>query len=169
MEAYVRCCAAICWFLGYGTDRVIAHKEYAPSRKVDPVFQMEGFRRRVQWLLDHPPAAVRGVAPAPAPPTPEGPPTNKETRNMLDQTIPSRINPAVLLRVADLLAIVDEQGWKAERGQQAIIANQAVLNANLGSLLAALDLPAMELPVNDYDVFIAQKIADDRARTEGNK
>ena len=88
---------------------------------------------------------------------------------MLDQTIPSRINPAVLLRVADLLAIVDEQGWKAERGQQAIIANQAVLNANLGSLLAALDLPAMELPVNDYDVFIAQKIADDRARTEGNK
>ena len=168
MEAYVRCCAAICWFLGYGTDRVIAHKEYAPSRKVDPTFQMEGFRRRVQWLLDNPPAAVLGVAPDPAPPTPAGPPTNKET-NMLDQSIPSRINPAVLLRVADLLAIVDEQGWKAERGQQAIIANQAALHANQETLLDALGLPVASLPVPDYGPFIAAEVAADRARTEGDQ
>ena len=168
MEAYVRCCAAICWFLGYGTDRVIAHKEYAPSRKVDPVFQMEGFRRRVQWLLDNPPAAVLGVAPDPAPPTPAEPPTNKET-NMLDQSIPSRINPAVLLRVADLLAIVDEQGWKAERGQQAIIANQAALHANQETLLDALGLPVASLPVPDYGPFIAAEVAADRARTEGDQ
>ena len=167
MEAYVRCCAAICWFLGYGTDRVIAHKEYAPSRKVDPTFQMEGFRRRVQWLLDNPPAAVLGVAPAP--PTPAEPPTSKETRDMLDQTIPSRINPAVLLRVADLLAIVDEQGWKAERGQQAIIANQAALHANQETLLDALGLPVASLPVPDYGPFIAAEVAADRARTEGDQ
>lgn len=167
MEAYVRCCAAICWFLGYGTDRVIAHKEYAPSRKVDPTFQMEGFRRRVQEYLAHPP--FQAPADPPAPPTPADPPTNEETRDMLDQTIPSRINPAVLLRVADLLAIVDEQGWKAERGQKAIIANQAAIHANQAALLDALGLPVAPLPVPDYDPFIAAEVAADRARTEGDK
>lgn len=88
---------------------------------------------------------------------------------MLDQTIPSRINPAVLLRVADLLAIVDEQGWKAERGQKAIIANQAAIHANQAALLDALDVPVAPLPVQDYDQFIAAEVAADRARTEGDK
>ena len=88
---------------------------------------------------------------------------------MLDQSIPSRINPAVLLRVADLLAIVDEQGWKAERGQQAIIANQAALHANQETLLDALGLPVASLPVPDYGPFIAAEVAADRARTEGDQ
>ena len=163
MEAYARCCAAISWFLGYGTDRVIGHKEYAPSRKVDPSFQMEGFRRRVQWLLDNPPAAVRGHD-VPAPPTGEG--ASPKEENMLDQTIPSRINPDVHLRVSDLLAILDEQGWKAERVLGALHANQVAIHTNQAMLLHALDLPVMDLPVVDIEGYVDGLVEADRAGGE---
>lgn len=55
MDAYARCCAAICWYLGLPVSRVLAHKEFAPSRKIDPNFDMAAFRRRVQKHLDNPP------------------------------------------------------------------------------------------------------------------
>lgn len=116
MEAYARCCAAICWFLGYGTDRVLGHKEYAPSRKVDPTFQMEGFRRRVQWLLDNPPAAVRGDAPTfPTIDAPEaGAPDTKENHPMWDHMLESIINPAKKLSAALILQLLDAYAWKQE-------------------------------------------------------
>ena len=164
MEAYVRCCAAICWFLGYGTDRVIGHKEYAPSRKVDPTFQMEGFRRRVQWLLDNPPAAVRGEAPrpsVPAPSTPNPPAPNDKEKNMLDERITSRINPNVHLRVADLLAILDEQGWKEGHALRAIIGNQAAIIENQRALNEALGLPVVPAVAGDYDALVAEAVAAD--------
>ena len=57
MDAYARCCAAICWHLGLPVSRVLAHKEFAPSRKIDPNFDMAAFRRRVQKHLDNPPTS----------------------------------------------------------------------------------------------------------------
>ena len=169
MEAYSRICAALCWFHDWPLSRVAGHKEYAlpKGRKVDPSFDMEGFRRRVQHQLDNPPAAVRGDSPppnVPAPPTGEGVPPKEE--NMLDQTIPSRINPDVHLRVADLLAILDEQGWKAERVLGALHANQVALHTNQAMLLHALDLPVMDLPVVDIEGYVDGLVEADRAGGE---
>ncbi|MBV7302941.1 N-acetylmuramoyl-L-alanine amidase [Corynebacterium sp. TAE3-ERU2] len=68
LRAYALCCAAICWYLGLPVKAVMGHKEYAPSRKIDPTISMEGFRRRVAELLANPPAAVRNAGrPSPAP------------------------------------------------------------------------------------------------------
>jgi N-acetylmuramoyl-L-alanine amidase len=50
--AYVRLVAAICLHHGWGTDRVKAHKEIAPSRKIDPVFDMDAFRRAVKAAME---------------------------------------------------------------------------------------------------------------------
>lgn len=57
VDAYARVCAAICWYLGLPVDRVIGHKEFAPSRKIDPNFDMSAFRRRVQTHLNNPPTS----------------------------------------------------------------------------------------------------------------
>ena len=85
---------------------------------------------------------------------------------MLDQTIPSRINPEVHLRVADLLAILDEQGWKAERVLGALHANQVALHTNQATLLHALDLPVMDLPVVDIEGYVDGLVEADRAGGE---
>ena len=45
-KAYVGLVAAICRHHGWGMDRVKAHKEIAPDRKIDPVFD-DAFRRAV--------------------------------------------------------------------------------------------------------------------------
>lgn len=55
VDAYARVVAAILWYLGLPVDRCIAHKEFAPSRKIDPNFDMTGFRARVQKHLNNPP------------------------------------------------------------------------------------------------------------------
>lgn len=56
-DAMVRMAAAITWFLGkpVTVSTVPGHKEYAPSRKVDPSFSMPEFRRAVQAMRDNPP------------------------------------------------------------------------------------------------------------------
>lgn len=166
MEAYARICAALCWYLGWGTDRVWGHKEYATpqGRKVDPTFDMEGFRRRVQALLDRPPFLAAPTDPGPG--TPPAAPNDKE-KNMLDQTITSRVNPAVQLRVKDVLELADEYLWKGARADRAIIANQAALHANQAALLDALGVPVTPLPVQDYDQFIAAEVEADRAPKGG--
>lgn len=51
MDAYVRGVAALCRHLGWGTDRVLGHKETDPKRKTDPTFDMHAFRARVDALL----------------------------------------------------------------------------------------------------------------------
>ena len=62
--AYVKLVAAICTHHGWGMDRVKAHKEIAPTRKIDPVFDMDAFRRAVT-------AAMAGQPPEEDDMTPE--------------------------------------------------------------------------------------------------
>lgn len=57
VDAYARVVAAILWYLGLPLDRCIAHKEFAPSRKIDPNFDMTSFRARVKKHLDNPPTS----------------------------------------------------------------------------------------------------------------
>lgn len=47
LESYARGCAAILKHLGLGAARCVGHKEYAPTRKIDPSFDMKAFRLRV--------------------------------------------------------------------------------------------------------------------------
>ncbi|AJE32499.1 hypothetical protein B842_03230 [Corynebacterium humireducens NBRC 106098 = DSM 45392] len=56
-DACVRSAAAVLWYKGLTADRahLPGHKEYAPSRKVDPNLNMDAFRRDVQHLIDNPP------------------------------------------------------------------------------------------------------------------
>ncbi len=65
LDAYYRGCAVIAKRLGFGPDMVCAHKEWAPTRKVDPIaLDMGAFRNRVA-------EAMRGKAPVPQPPEEE--------------------------------------------------------------------------------------------------
>ena len=50
-KEYVALVAAICLHHDWGMDRVKAHKEIAPSRKIDPVFDMDAFRRAVKAAM----------------------------------------------------------------------------------------------------------------------
>lgn len=65
LDAYVRGCAAIAKFCGFGVEMVIGHKEWAPTRKIDPNFDMNAFRNRVSGFMAAP--APKPV-PAPVPP-----------------------------------------------------------------------------------------------------
>lgn len=47
MDAYARGCAAIADHCGFPVGMVIGHKEWAPTRKIDPDFNMAEFRKRV--------------------------------------------------------------------------------------------------------------------------
>lgn len=47
MKAYITLVAAILWYLNLPIERAIAHKEFAPSRKIDPNFNMTDFRQKV--------------------------------------------------------------------------------------------------------------------------
>lgn len=60
MDAYRRGVAAILKQIGRGTDFCIGHKEWAPARKDDPVFDMDEFRAAVGAILN-------GTAPAAVP------------------------------------------------------------------------------------------------------
>jgi peptidoglycan hydrolase-like protein with peptidoglycan-binding domain len=58
LDAYHRGVAAILEHTGNGAEFCAGHKEYAPTRKTDPDFDMVAFRAAVKTILD-------GVAPAP--------------------------------------------------------------------------------------------------------
>jgi hypothetical protein len=60
IDAYHRGVAAILKHLGKGAENCIAHKEWAPGRKMDPDFDMGPFRAAVKALLSNnpPPALV---------------------------------------------------------------------------------------------------------------
>ena len=69
LAAYYRLCAALGAFSGFDHTRVIAHKEWAPSRKYDPAgINMAGFREQVRAARVAGPSAT----PVPTARTPEG-------------------------------------------------------------------------------------------------
>lgn len=52
MRAYYRLCAALCDLMGVNEESVLAHKEWAPSRKTDPAgVSMSSFRSNVATAL----------------------------------------------------------------------------------------------------------------------
>lgn len=52
LDAYHRLCAALCRLRSIPADMVCGHKEWAPTRKIDPVrLNMDGFRANVARLL----------------------------------------------------------------------------------------------------------------------
>lgn len=53
MDAYARGCAALAKHVNLTEKAVIGHKEWAPTRKIDPAFQitMDEFRARVAKYL----------------------------------------------------------------------------------------------------------------------
>lgn len=56
MEAYARGCAAILKHIGASAIMCVGHKEYAlpPGRKIDPSFNMPGFRQKVAAFMGKP-------------------------------------------------------------------------------------------------------------------
>lgn len=50
-DAYVQGVAAILSYLNLSYVRAIAHKEWAPRRKIDPTFDMEKFREEVKTIM----------------------------------------------------------------------------------------------------------------------
>lgn len=64
LAAYYQLCAALADRLDLPTDRIIGHKEWAPSRKIDPVgIDMSHFRDSVQALRDRKPRRPRMFLP----------------------------------------------------------------------------------------------------------
>ena len=55
LDVIARVDAAICKHLGWTADRCIAHKEWAPKRKVDPYWSQDAHRALVAALLKPPP------------------------------------------------------------------------------------------------------------------
>lgn len=51
MDAYLRGAAAILKHVGAGPDMCCGHKEYAPGRKIDPLFDMNRFRSAIAAIM----------------------------------------------------------------------------------------------------------------------
>jgi N-acetyl-anhydromuramyl-L-alanine amidase AmpD len=77
MDAYQRGVAAILKKIGAQPIMCIGHKEWAPSRKIDPTFNMDDFRRQV--------AAIMGnTAPSPASIPQQDPAARRTLRRGMD-------------------------------------------------------------------------------------
>lgn len=62
MDAYRRGAAAILTKIGADAEMCCGHKEYAPGRKIDPLFDMHDFRARVRDIMSGA-ATVRPLVP----------------------------------------------------------------------------------------------------------
>lgn len=124
LAAYVTICAALSWYLGFPVEHVIGHKEYAPSRKIDPNFDMGSFRERVRKRRANPPTATPAPS-APATPTPAPVPQITDSRRgvlTLDQLAGPEKN-------AD--GGPDWSGWE-QLGDRTLVDAVAAIGAHLG-------------------------------------
>lgn len=99
MDAYVRICAAICWYLGHSSLRVIGHKDWAAIQgKWDPGgIDMKTFRAQIQSYIDNPP-----FMPKPAPLDPSG-----DDMGFWDEQLPSLVDPNKKFPRKDFLQLID--------------------------------------------------------------
>jgi peptidoglycan hydrolase-like protein with peptidoglycan-binding domain len=68
LDAYHRGVAAILKHIGKGAQNCIGHKEWAPTRKDDPDFDMDAFRKAVEVFLSPDPPAptlIPAIEPTP--------------------------------------------------------------------------------------------------------
>ena len=101
MPFLVRVFAAICDHLGIPASRVVAHKEYAPTRKIDPFgWDMAAFRFSVASLLAHGPSASDDGGTTPDP-TPEDDMADPQVLRLL--TINANLTAAVF-KVLNIMA-----------------------------------------------------------------
>lgn len=70
IEAAARWAAALCRAHGWTAKSVLAHKEWQPG-KIDPTFDMDDFRDRVQRILEGKPSKPAPSKPTPAKPKPK--------------------------------------------------------------------------------------------------
>ncbi|TCQ16398.1 N-acetyl-anhydromuramyl-L-alanine amidase AmpD [Rhizobium sp. PP-CC-3G-465] len=105
MDAYRRGVAAILRHIGAGPDMCCAHREYAPGRKPDPLFNMDIFRSAVEDIME-----LRGTTrpSTPAFDTASGRPTLKryargqdveKVQELLEITVDGKFGPTTEARV----------------------------------------------------------------------
>lgn len=100
LDAYYRICAAICWYLGLPSSRVIGHKEWSHDGKWDPGgIDMNDFRRRVQHYINNPPFATKA---------PESPVTEAgEPMSFWQTKVPSLLDSKKQIARQDFIQLID--------------------------------------------------------------
>lgn len=133
-DAYIRICAAICWYLGLGADRVIGHKEWAARQgKWDPGgIDMNAFRRDIQNLINNPPFA-------------SGPTEEEQEMQFWNEMVTSLVDKGKKFARKDYISLIDyhathanEQSKQALEEARLIREDQARLDAKLDKLIAAI-------------------------------
>ncbi|WP_226578277.1 peptidoglycan recognition protein family protein [Acuticoccus sediminis] len=121
LEAYARGVAALALHYGLDVDMVIGHKEWAPSRKIDPAFDrdpsnadMDAFREGVRSIMD-------GEAPAPAL-IPEKDAEDRPTVRRMAYRATGTLRDYV--EEIQRAAGVDDDGWFGSQTEKAVRALQ---------------------------------------------
>lgn len=134
MDAYYRVCAAICWYLGHSSLRVIAHHEWGGGAqgKWDPglygkPMPMAPFRARVQHYIDNPPFL----------------PSEDDMADFWNEQVPSLVDPSKHFPRRDFLQLTDYHATLANIQSRQALAELALMredNARMADLLEqALD------------------------------
>lgn len=138
LDAYYRICAAICWYLGLSSSRVIGHKEWAKSQgKWDPgLIDMDSFRREVQKYIDRPPFLSK----------PEDQLTEAgEPMAFWDMKISSLVEPSKQFPRKDFIQLIDyhatlanRQSKKAADTSDKVVKEIALLREDIAALTEAI-------------------------------
>lgn len=126
-DAYVRICAAISWYLGHSSLRVIGHKEWAGEHgKWDPGgIDMRSFRADIQHLIDNPPFMPK-----------EGD-TVSDQFWLAQGAVKSLIDGTPMSRDARM-AFIDYHACKANAQSQAALDELKLLREDVAGLAAAV-------------------------------
>lgn len=122
-ESYPRGTAALLTRLGLGPERVIGHKEWSPTRKIDPAFwDMTVFRAEVARWMNRPASATTGA----------------------DVELTDRLPDLYTARPDDSLSVGDTMAWGTAH---AAFARQAAQAAAASSAQAAASAARIEAAV----------------------
>ncbi|WP_075725712.1 N-acetylmuramoyl-L-alanine amidase [Corynebacterium aquilae] len=133
LDAYVRICAAICWYLGLPAERVIGHKEWAKIQgKWDPGgIDMNQFRQRVAAAIKAGPSGINAPTGA-----------NSKGGTLQFDQIPtlygSRVpGSEVKMRPVDALLNADAHAFVARANTEKILQRLDAIDARLAEIEGA--------------------------------
>ncbi|PRQ11707.1 N-acetylmuramoyl-L-alanine amidase [Corynebacterium sp. 13CS0277] len=130
LDAYVRICAAICWYLGLPATAVIGHKEWAGAAqgKWDPGgIDMNDFRNRVAAEIKRGPTAT----------APVGQKGATVSFDQIQARYPSRVEGStVTMRPLDALLNADAHAFVARANTERILTQLADITRRLDALEA---------------------------------